>query len=333
MPRKSQARPATPPVSLPAVQKRQVIQRPEMLTATLQLGGPPIALADYATTGLLALAVGPRGGGKTNAGLLMAEQLSQQGWVSVLVDPESELETLYGDAVPDPEALREQLTLRDKPIVVVRARDAEEFVAYGRVILHAADDFRRPLFVMIDEGQLFSASRKRKEFVGEAADIINDFAGRGRKRALDMFITALRYAGSVHRTLFANKNLTLIGCQEDPTMWASLAPQFRGSGIDFADLNALAPGEFVCVSRRGTEKLRLPMARALAQVAPKTAPARRALPGNYTQWDRALRAIPTERLQALDDSVVQLLGAIAGLGTPALLAGTTALQDELASRE
>ena len=62
-----------------------VIQRDEMLTAQLDLGGAPIDLAEYATTGLLAVAVGPRGMGKTNAGLLMAEQLAAQGWVSVLI--------------------------------------------------------------------------------------------------------------------------------------------------------------------------------------------------------------------------------------------------------
>ena len=56
-----------------------VIQRDEMLTAQLDLGGAPIDLAEYATTGLLAVAVGPRGMGKTNAGLLMAEQLAAQG--------------------------------------------------------------------------------------------------------------------------------------------------------------------------------------------------------------------------------------------------------------
>ena len=76
-----------------------VIQRDEMLTAQLDLGGAPIDLAEYATTGLLAVAVGPRGMGKTNAGLLMAEQLAAQGWVSVLIDPESEMESLYGAAV------------------------------------------------------------------------------------------------------------------------------------------------------------------------------------------------------------------------------------------
>jgi hypothetical protein len=87
--------------------KRSVIRRDEMLGATLELGGTPIALDEYATTGLLSVAIGPRGNGKTNAGLLMAEQLSEQGWVSVLIDPENELESLYGDAVADPDALRE----------------------------------------------------------------------------------------------------------------------------------------------------------------------------------------------------------------------------------
>jgi len=87
--------------------KRNVIRRDEMLGATLELGGTPIALDEYATTGLLSVAIGPRGNGKTNAGLLlMAEQLSEQGWVSVLIDPENELESVYGDAVADPEALR-----------------------------------------------------------------------------------------------------------------------------------------------------------------------------------------------------------------------------------
>jgi hypothetical protein len=59
--------------------KRNVIRRDEMLTAQLKLGGQPIELAQYASTGLLAIAVGPRGNGKTNAGLLMAEQLAEQG--------------------------------------------------------------------------------------------------------------------------------------------------------------------------------------------------------------------------------------------------------------
>ena len=136
--------------------KRPVIRRDEMLTAMLELGGGPIDLADYATTGLMAVAVGPRGSGKTNAGLLIAEQLSQQGWVSVLVDPEAELESLYGDAVQTAEDLQECLTRRDRPIVVINAKDAEEFVPFGEAILQAADTNRQPIFCMIDEGQLYA---------------------------------------------------------------------------------------------------------------------------------------------------------------------------------
>jgi hypothetical protein len=309
-----------------------VIQRDEMLSAQLDLGGAPIDLAEYATTGLLAVAVGPRGMGKTNAGLLMAEQLAAQGWVSVLIDPESEMESLYGAAVRDAEHLGTLLASREQAIVVVSARDATEFLPYGRAILDAAERFRKPLFVVIDEGQLFSATKKRKEDVGEAAEIINEFAGRGRKRALDLFITALRYTGTLHRSIFSNKNLTLIGCQEDPTAWAALAPQFRASRIEFNDLNALAPGEFFCFSRRGVEKVKMPMAQALRRVAPKARAVRRTLPATFSQWDRAMRGIPTERLRALTDPLVSLLGAIAGLSSQQMMAGAGALQDELETR-
>ena len=159
--------------------KHNVICRDEMLDATLHLGGSPINLAEYASTGLLALAVGPRGNGKMNAGLLMAEQLAAQGWVSILIDPENELEALYGNALSDPDELRSALMAREKHIVVVNARCAADFVPYGRAILGAADEHRKPLFVVIDEGQLFSASRKRSGDIGEAADIIAEFAGRG----------------------------------------------------------------------------------------------------------------------------------------------------------
>lgn len=313
--------------------QRTVIHRHEMLKAALHLGGAPIDLAEYATTGLLAIAVGPRGNGKTNAGLLMGEQLAAQGWVSVLIDPENELEALYGDAVTDPDELRNALASRDRPIVVVNARDAAEFVPYGHAILGAADEHRKPVFVVIDEGQLFSASRKRSGGVGEAADIIAEFAGRGRKRALDLFITALRYTGTLQRTLFANKNLTLIGCQEDPTAWSALAPQFKASKIEFADLNALAPGEFFCFSRRGVEKIRMPMAAALKAVAPKAKPVVKALPTTFNQWTRAISEIPTKRLVALDDAVVNLFTAVAGLSPQQALAGQTALQDELEARK
>ena len=312
--------------------KRAVIRRDEMLRATLNLGGTPIPLDEYATTGLLAVAIGPRGNGKTNAGLLMAEQLSTQGWVSVLIDPENELESLYGDAVIDADSLRIALTRRDKPIVVVNARDAGEFVPYGRAILDAADQHRKPVFVVVDEGQLFSASRRRSNGLGEAADIINEFAERGRKRALDLFITALRYTGTLQRTLFANKNLTLVGWQEDPTAWSALAPQFRTSKIEFADLNALTPGEFFCFTRNGVEKIRMPMAIALKAVAPKAKPVAKTLPATFNQWTRAMSAIPTERLTALNDEVIALLSAVAELPPQQVLAGRTALQDELEAR-
>jgi hypothetical protein len=310
----------------------RVICRSEMVGARLNLGGQPLHLSEYSTTGLMALAVGPRGFGKTNAGLLMAEQLSSQGWVSVLIDPERDLESIYGAAVSDAGALRDRLTERDVPIVVVSARDAREFIPYGQVILEVADQLRKPLFVCIDEGQLFSAARKRGDGVGEACDIIAQFAERGRKRALDLFVTALRYTGTLHRTMFANKNLTLVGCQEDPTAWSALAPMFRGSGIEFRDLNALGPGEFVMLSRRGIEKIRMPMAEGLRQVAPRAPTVKRMLPATFSQWNRAMSEIPTDRLEALTDPVVSLLGTIAGLSPQQMLAGARALGDELEAR-
>lgn len=311
---------------------RSVICRAEMFNATLRLGGQPIDLGEYATTGLLALAVGPRGNGKTNAGLLCAEQLAAQGWVSVLIDPEGELESMYGQAVEDPEDLRLRLNLRDQHIVVVSAKDAFEFVPYGLAILDAAEEHRKPLFIFIDEGQLFSAAKKRSDGVGEAADIISQFAERGRKRALDLFVTAHRYTGTLHRTLFANKNVTLVGCQEDPTAWSALAQQFRSSGIEFKDLNALAPGEFFCFSRRGVEKIKMPMADGLKKVAPKAKTVKRTLPVTFSQWDRAMRAIPTKRLEGLTEPVIDLLGTIAGLSSQQMLAGARALGDELEAR-
>lgn len=309
---------------------RQVINRTEMVEAVLKLGGAPISLADYTTTGLLAVAVGPRGNGKTNLGLLIAEQLSAQGWVSILIDPESELESLYGTSVPNPEELQALMKSREQPIIVVSVKDAESFIPYGQAILETSDECREPVFLMIDEGQLFSASKKKD--IAEAAEIINQFAERGRKRALDLFITALRYTNSVHRAIFANKNLTLVGCQEDPTAWSSLAPQFRAAKIDFGDLNALAPGEFFCFSRRGVEKVKTPMSAALQKVAPKAKPAKRTLPATFSQWHRAMREISTERLDALTDPVVNLLGAVVGLSPQQMLSGTRALQDELEVR-
>lgn len=309
-----------------------VIQRNELLDSTLDLGGSLIDLSAYATTGLRVVAIGPSGIGKTNAGLLIGEQLAAQGWVSVLVDPEGEIESLYGQPISSADDLRGRLIRRDQPIVVVSAKDASEFIPYGRVILEVADKYRKPLFVAIDEGQLFSAPKKRKAEIGDAADIVNQFAERGRKRALDLFLTAHRYTGSVHRSIFSTKNLTLIGCQEDPTAWATLAPQFRSSKIEFNDLAALAPGEFFCFSRRGVEKIKMPMAAALKRVALKAKAVKPMLPATFSQWDRAMRGIPAERLKALTDPVVNLLGAVAGLPIQQMLSGTRALQDEIETR-
>lgn len=310
---------------------RTIIRRDEMLEATLNLGGSPIELSDYATTGLVAIAIGPRGFGKTNAGLLIAEQLSEQGWVTVLVDPEGELESLYGKAVKDAGHLRKLLDSRKQNIIVVSAADADTFCPYGRTILEAADEHRKPLLVVIDEGQLFSASKKKD--IADAALIINQIAERGRKRAVDLFITAHRYTGSIHRTIFTNKNLTLVGCQEDPTAWSALAPQFRASKIEFGDLHSLLPGEFFCFTRRGVEKIKMPMATALQHVAaPMAKKTKRALPETFSQWDRAMREITNKRLEVLTDPVIALLGAVAGLSTQQMLSGTRALQDELDSR-
>lgn len=313
-------------------QKRSVIRRDEMMSAHLDLGGGPLDLADYATTGLVALGVGPRGCGKTNAGLLIGEQLAEQGWVSVLVDPEQELESLYGDAVGSPKELRALLASRERKIIVVVARDAAEFVPYGEVILEAADAHRKPLYLMIDEGQLLSSANKGGGDLGRASEIINDVVARGRKRALDLYVTALGYTGTLHRAVFRGKNLTILGCQEDPTAWSALAPQFRASKITFSDVNSLSPGEFFCFSRRGVEKVRMPMARALGKVAPRARAAKRVLPANFSQWNRAMSEIPLPRLQALTDDVVSLLGAVAGLNAQQMAIGSTALQDELALR-
>lgn len=311
---------------------RQVIQRTEMLSATLNMGGRPLHLADYVTTGLMAMAVGPRGCGKSNVGLLMAEQLSKQGWVAVLIDPEDELAGLYGEAVKDEEDLRAKLTLREQPILVVNAPDASAFVAYGRVVMEVADSLRKPIFLVIDEGQIYSSPRSRKGDLGEASDLINDLVGRGRKRALDIFVTALGYTGTVHRTLFRNANLKFIGCLEDPTGWAALAPQFRSAGLDFGDLHSLAPGEFFSVSRNGIEKVAMAMAGSLKEVAIQTPDAARLLPKTFTQWDAAMVGIPTPRLRRLTGPVISLLASIAGLTASEIDSGVLALQDELETR-
>jgi len=318
-----------------AIQKttrHAVIRRPEMREAVLTLGTIEIALSEYATTGLLALGIGPRGCGKTNAGQLMAEQLSSQGWVAVLFDPEGEMETMYGDAVASVDELRERLRRRDKPILVVRVATAEQFVPYGRAVLEVADELRKPLFIVIDEGQVFSAPRKRSACLGEAADIINEFADRGRKRAVDLYMTALRYTGSVHRSLFAHTNLTLIGCQNDAAGWAALSPQFKSAGITFRDLSSLGPAEFFCISRRGIDKTKMQMAEALKRVAPAAEPVRRHLPATFSQWDRAMREMPVERLARLSPDVVSLLGTVAGLSPHQVAVGQAALSDEIQAR-
>lgn len=311
---------------------RAIFRREEFITAALHLGTVDIDLADYATTGLRIVTIGPSGIGKTNAGLLMAEQLAEQGWVSVLVDPEGEIEELYGSAVAGVDELTEGLAKRDNPFLVVGARDATQFIEYGKAIMAAADEHRKPIFLVIDEGQLFSASRKRTAGMGDAGDLVNQFVERGRKRALDVFLTAHRFSGSLHRSIFGNKNLTLIGRQEDPTAWSALAPQFRGSTIGFNDLAALSPGEFFCFSRRGVEKVVMPMAEALRRVAPAARQVKPALPSTFSQWDRAMRDIPDARLAALTGPVNALLGTVAGLTNQQLLAGGRAMADELEAR-
>jgi DNA helicase HerA-like ATPase len=308
---------------------RALFQRNELLEATLDLGSMAIALNDYATLGIRAMAIAPSGAGKTNAGLLLAEQLAGQGWISVLFDPEGEIEALeLGELMASAEKLETHLRGRHHPILVCRVRDTQDFLTYGRVLLRVVDDERKPVFLMVDEGQIFSTSRRSKGLVGEASDLMNDFTERGRKRALDLFITAHRFSGTLHRSIFANRNLTFIGRQEDPTAWSALAPQFRESKIAFSDLAALAPGEFFCFSRRGVQKILMPMAAALKSVAREAVKVRPALPATYADWDTAMREIPDDRLIALDGDVVSLLASIAGVSQEQLLAGGRALRDE-----
>ena len=79
-----------------------------------------------------------------------------------------------------------------------------------------ADAERKPIFLLIDETQLFSSSRRRSKGMGDTADILNKMFETGRKRALDVFITTHRFSGSLHRSLFTNKNLTLVGAPTKP---------------------------------------------------------------------------------------------------------------------
>jgi len=309
-----------------------VIVRKELVGASVNLGGAPIDLTDYATTGLRMVAIGPSGSGKTNAGLLVCEQLVAQGWVAVMVDPEGEIASLYGEAVKSPEDLTEAIMNRSKPFIVVEARDPSEFVAYGRAIMRACDAKREPVIVMMDEGQLFSASRKRKNDVGEASDLVNDFAERGRKRALDLFVTTHRYTNSLNRSVYGNKNLTLVGVQEDPLVWSALAPQFRSHHIAYADLAALSTGEFFCFSRRGLDKFRLPLSKAMSKVALPARAVRQSLPTNFSQWDRAMSAMPTKQLEGLTEPVIHLLATLSGLTMAQIAAGRRALEDERAAR-
>ncbi len=303
-----------------------------MIGAVLDFGSVAIDLSDYSTTGLRVGVVGTSGMGKTNAGLLIGEQLAEQGWVSVLIDPEGEIESMYGKAVSGVDQLEKRLTKRDDKFIVVAAENATEFIPYGQKILEVVDAHRKPVFLLIDEGQVFSAPRRRKGDIGEAADIVNQFSERGRKRALDVFITATRFAGTLHRSVFGGMNLSLIGRQEDPTTWASLAPKFKASRIGYSDLAALEPGEFMCFSFTGVERVRMPMATELARVAKKAKPVKPKLPGTYSQWDRAMRDLPTARLRALSEPVVGLLGAVAGLSAQQMVSGNRALADELEGR-
>ncbi len=313
---------------------RAIFRRNEFLTASLDFGSTSIALADYATTGIRALAIGPTGVGKSNLGLLMTEQLAVQGWVCVLFDHEGELADLPLDAesMASSEKLESHLRGRHHPILICSVRHTDQFLDYGRVLMRVVDEERKPVFLMVDEGQIFSTSRRSKGLVGETSALMNDFIERGRKRALDLFMTAHRFSGTLSRSVFHNKNLTFVGRQEDPTAWSALAPQFKGSRIGLTDLTTLAPGEFFMFSRRGCEKVTTKMATALAAVAPKATIVKPVLPATFSDWDRALRGIPDERLLALTPEACTLLGAIAGLTSQQLAAGGRALQDEIEAR-
>lgn len=311
---------------------RSIIRREELLNASLELGNLHLDLSSYATTGLRIVAMGQSGGGKTNAGLLIAEQLTQQGWIAVLVDPEGELESLYGAAVTNVEEFERTLENRDRRFVVVNASTPSEFVPFGQALLDVVDRTRKPVFVVLDEGQLFSSARRRKNQIGEASDIVDKMVEQGRKRALDVFVTALRMSSSLNRSIFQQKNLSLFGAVEDPLAWSSLGPQFRGTDISFEDLRGLHSGQFYCFSRSGVDKVSLPLADALKPVALQAKPIRQRLPTSFHQWDSAMRDIDGARLRRLTPEVVSLLGRVAGLTRLQLQNGARALRDELEMR-
>jgi hypothetical protein len=308
-----------------------VFRRKEFEHAALDLG-VVVELSDYATTGLRAIATGPSGSGKTNAGLVIAEQLAAQGWQVVLMDPEGELAALYPEKIlSKPEMLIGHVERREAPaIAVAPVRHAGAFIPYAELLLDVVDRVRKPTFILIDEGQVFSTSRRgKRESIAEATALVNEFLERGRRRALDVFLSAHRFAGTLHRSVFANKNVTLVGRQEDPTPWSMVAPLFGGSGITYPDTAALAPGEFFLLSRRGVEKVALPMSARLRAVAPQATAVRQNRPLTWAQWDQAVRDIPTERLQALTTDAIAFLASLAGLTTEQIAAGTRALRDEL----
>ena len=64
----------------------------------------------------------------------------------------------------------------------------------------------------------------------------------------------------------------------------------------------------------------------------KATKVRSAIPSTFSEWDRALGEIPTDRLLALSRDAVGLLGAVAGLSPQQLAAGSRALGDELEVR-
>ena len=306
--------------------------RHEMVGAQLELGNCRIDLSDYATTGLRCVMIGPSGGGKTFASLLVAEQLSEQGWVSVLVDPEGVLAPLYGGAVRDPEHLRSLLAERTQKILVIEAKSADDFVPYGQALIEVVDTQRKPVFLVLDEGQLFSTTGNRVGGEHEASMLIRDYLDRGRKRKLDLCISALRYTASLNRAAFDSRNLTLVAHHGDSRAWAGVAPVVSHAGFSFADVSALQTGQFLVVSRHGVEKATLPMPKAVRGLVPPTKRTRTALPGSFREWDAAVGAIDDKALAQLTPDLVALMSALAGLAAAQARSGADALADEILAR-